>query len=138
MVGVIVITHCNLAEEFLRATRLIVGEDKALEGIEGLSVQPTEMNEDLRMRISSAIRKVDRGDGVLILTDMFGGTPSNLSLSFLKDEEVEVVTGVNLPMMVALGNYRKGKSLHKLAEYISSYGRKHINLANDMLQKRKT
>jgi mannose PTS system EIIA component len=136
MVGVVIVTHCDLANELLNATRLIVGEEKGLEGMEALSVQVTEMNEELRKRIAAAVRKVDRGEGVLILTDMFGGTPSNLSLSFLKEDEVEVVTGVNLPMMVALGNYREGKGLRELAQFITSYGRKHINLANDILQKR--
>jgi PTS system mannose-specific IIA component len=135
MVGVVVVTHCGLAEELLRTTRLIVGEDKAVECMEALSVQFSEMNEELIKRIAAAIRKVDRGEGVLILTDMFGGTPSNLSLSFLKKGEVEVVTGVNLPMMIALGNYRAGKSLQELALFIKSYGRKHINLANEILQK---
>ena len=136
MVGVVIVTHCDLARELLRAARLIVGEEKALEGVEALSVQVSEMNDELRRRIAAAVRKVDRGQGVLILTDMFGGTPSNLSLSFLKEGEVEVVTGVNLPMMVALGNYREGKSLPELAHFITTYGRKHINLANDILQKR--
>ena len=136
MVGVVVITHCDLAKELLRVASLIVGDDRALEGMEALSVQVSEMNEDLRKRIASAVRKADRGQGVLILTDMFGGTPSNLSLSFLKEGEVEVVTGVNLPMMVALANYRGGKSLQELAQFITSYGRKHINLANEILQKR--
>jgi PTS system mannose-specific IIA component len=137
MVGVVIVTHCHLASELLTATRLIVGEEKALEGMEALSVQVNEMNDDLRRRIAAAVRKVDRGQGVLILTDMFGGTPSNLSLSFLKEGQVEVVTGVNLPMMVALGNYREGKGLRELAQFITNYGRKHINLANDILQKPK-
>jgi PTS system mannose-specific IIA component len=137
MVGVVVVTHCQLAEEILRATRLIVGDDRAMEGMEALSVQADEMNEELLKRIAQAIKKVNRGQGVLILTDMFGGTPSNLSLSFLQRGEVEVVTGVNLPMMVALGNYREGKSLEELAHFITFYGRKHINLANDILQKHK-
>lgn len=136
MVGVVVVSHCDLAGELLRATRIIVGEDKAVEAMEALSVQMNEMNEELRKRIAWAIRKVDRGEGVLILTDMFGGTPSNLSLSFLEEGKVEVVTGVNLPMMIALGNYRGGKTLRELAEFVASYGRKHINLAHEILQKR--
>jgi len=136
MVGVVIVTHCDLANELLKATRLIVGEEKAVEGMEALSVQMSEMNEELRRRIAAAVRKVDQGEGVLVLTDMFGGTPSNLSLSFLKEGGVEVVTGVNLPMMVALGNYREGKTLRELAEFVTSYGRKHINLANEFLQKR--
>jgi mannose PTS system EIIA component len=136
MVGVVIITHCELANELLRAARLIVGDENALAGVEALSVQMSEMNEELRRRIAVAVRKVDQGQGVLVLTDMFGGTPSNLSLSFLKEGEVEVVTGVNLPMMVALGNYREGKSLPELAQFITTYGRKHINLANEFLHKR--
>jgi len=104
--------------------------------MEALSVQMNEMNEELRKKIAAAIRKVDRGEGVLILTDMFGGTPSNLSLSFLQEGQVEVVTGVNLPMMIALGNYREGKSLRELAQFVASYGRKHVNLAHEILQKR--
>lgn len=136
MVGVVVVSHCDLAGELLRAMRIIVGEDKAVEAMEALSVQMNEMNEELRKRIAWAIRKVDRGEGVLILTDMFGGTPSNLSLSFLEEGKVEVVTGVNLPMMIALGNYREGKTLRELAEFVASYGRKHINLAHEILQKR--
>lgn len=136
MVGVVVVSHCDLAGELLRATRLIIGEDKAVEAMEALSVQINEMNEELRKRIALAIRKVDRGEGVLILTDMFGGTPSNLSLSFLEEGKVEVVTGVNLPMMIALGNYREGKTLKELAEFVASYGRKHVNLAHEILQKR--
>lgn len=135
MVGVVIVTHCDLAGELLKATRLIVGEERALEAMEALSVQMNEMNEELRKRIAAAIRKVNRGEGVLILTDMFGGTPSNLSLSFLQEGEVEVVTGVNLPMMIALGNYREGKSLKELAQFVTSYGRKHVNLANEILQK---
>lgn len=132
----VVVSHCDLAGELLRAMRIIVGEDKAVEAMEALSVQMNEMNEELRKRIAWAIRKVDRGEGVLILTDMFGGTPSNLSLSFLEEGKVEVVTGVNLPMMIALGNYREGKTLRELAEFVASYGRKHINLAHEILQKR--
>jgi PTS system mannose-specific IIA component len=136
MVGVVIVTHCDLAGELLRATRCIVGEERAVEAMEALSVQMNEMNEELRKKIAAAIRKVDRGEGVLILTDMFGGTPSNLSLSFLQEGQVEVVTGVNLPMMIALGNYREGKSLRELAQFVASYGRKHVNLAHEILQKR--
>lgn len=138
MVGVVLVTHCGLARELLEATRLIVGDERAIEAMEALSVEMSEMNEDLRKRIGTAIRRVDRGDGVLILTDMFGGTPSNLSLSFLEEGKVEVVTGVNLPMMVALGNYREGKGLKELAEFVASYGRKHINLAHEILQRKNT
>lgn len=137
MVGVVIVAHCNLARELLDATRLIVGEEKAVEAMEAISAQMSEMNEELRRKIGSAIRRVDRGEGVLVITDMFGGTPSNLSLSFLEEGKVEVVTGANLPMMVALANYREGKSLRELAEFVASYGRKHINLAHEIL-KRKT
>ncbi|RLA95372.1 MAG: PTS fructose transporter subunit IIA, partial [Deltaproteobacteria bacterium] len=81
MVGVLIVTHSALADELLLATQQIVGE---IEGIEPISIDPTEPVEDIRDRIKKGIKKVDRGEGVLILTDMFGGTPSNISLSFLE------------------------------------------------------
>jgi PTS system mannose-specific IIA component len=135
MVGVVIVTHCNLAEELLRATRLVVGDESLMEAVEAISMEPDELNEELIKKINAAIKRVNKGEGVLLLTDMFGGTPSNVSLSFLKEKEVEVVTGVNLPMLVALGNYRKGKTLEDLARFVADYGRKQIHLANEILKK---
>ena len=89
--------------------------------------------EQMRSRIQAAIRKVDQGEGVLILTDMFGGTPSNVALSFLTDHRVEVVTGVNLPMLIKLGSLQDEKPLDELAGFIKEYGQRNISVASEVL-----
>ncbi len=133
MVGVVIVTHSALADEFLMATQQIVGD---VEGIEPLSIDPSEPLGEVEKRIKKAIKKVDAGEGVLILTDMFGGTPSNISLSFLKKGKVEVVTGVNLPMLIKLSTLREEKPLDDLASFIRSYGRENIHLASEILERR--
>src|SRR4030042_6634207 len=94
MIGVIVVTHCHLSEELIAAARLVVGEE--LKQFEAVSIAPSEGSEEIRKKIVTAIRRVDGGQGVLILTDMYGGTPSNISLSFLEEKKIEVITGANL------------------------------------------
>jgi len=133
MVGVLIVTHSALADELLLATQQIVGE---IEGIEPISIDPTEPVEDIRDRIKKGIKKVDRGEGVLILTDMFGGTPSNISLSFLEGGEVEVVTGVNLPMLLKLATLKDEMDLKELASYIVNYGKRNIHLASEVLERK--
>ena len=135
MIGVVIVTHCRLAEELLAAARLVVGEE--LKQFQPVSIGPSEGTEEIREKIIGAIRKVDNGRGVLILTDMYGGTPSNISLSFLEEGRVEVVTGVNLPMLIKLVTYRRDKMLPDLAEFIASYGKKNIYLATDLLRSKK-
>ncbi|NIQ38233.1 MAG: PTS fructose transporter subunit IIA [Proteobacteria bacterium] len=132
MIGVVVVTHCRLAEELICAAELIVGQ---LKGFKGISIDPKSDPDEIRERIAGAIRKVDRGSGVLILTDMFGGTPSTISFSFLQDNRIEVVTGVNLPMLLKLSTYEGDMTLAELAEFIKSYGQKNINIASEILQK---
>jgi PTS system mannose-specific IIA component len=132
MVGIVIVTHLNLGEELLAVVKLIVGKLKQFEAV---SINPTEEVEEIREKISAAIRKVDRGKGVLILTDMFGGTPSNISLSFLEEWKIEVITGVNLPMLLKLSTYEEEKDLAELAEFIKTYGQKNINLASEILKK---
>jgi PTS system mannose-specific IIA component len=132
MVGIVIITHLRLGEELLAVVQLIVGKLKQFEAV---SIDPTEEVEEIREKISAAIRKVDRGKGVLILTDMFGGTPSNISLSFLEEWKIEVITGVNLPMLLKLSTYEGEKDLAELAEFIKTYGQKNINLASEILKK---
>jgi PTS system mannose-specific IIA component len=132
MVGIVIITHLRLGEELLAVVQLIVGKLKQFEAV---SINPTEEVEEIREKISAAIRKVDRGKGVLILTDMFGGTPSNISLSFLEEWKIEVITGVNLPMLLKLSTYEGEKDLAELAEFIKTYGQKNINLASEILKK---
>jgi PTS system mannose-specific IIA component len=132
MVGIVIITHLRLGEELLAVVQLIVGKLKQFEAV---SINPTEEVEEIKEKISAAIRKVDRGKGVLILTDMFGGTPSNISLSFLEEWKIEVITGVNLPMLLKLSTYEGEKDLAGLAEFIKTYGQKNINLASEILKK---
>jgi PTS system mannose-specific IIA component len=90
----------------------------------------------MRSRIAAALEAADRGEGVLVLTDMFGGTPSNISLSFLQEHHVEVVTGVNLPMLIKLATLAESKSLEDLAAFIKQYGQRNISVASELLPDR--
>jgi PTS system mannose-specific IIA component len=99
-------------------------------------VDQTKEVEDLKKEIATAIRKLDQGQGVLILTDLFGGTPSNISLSFLKQGKVEVVTGVNLPMLLKVSELREGAVLKDFAVNIKEYGMKNIYLASEILNRK--
>jgi PTS system mannose-specific IIA component len=134
MVGVVVVTHCHLAEELIAAAELVVGE--GLKQFQPVSIDPKEGSEEIREKIIAAIRKVDGGQGVLILTDMYGGTPSNISLSFLEEKKIEVITGVNLPMLLKLATYQNNMDLEALAVFITDYGQRNINLASEVLKKR--
>jgi len=134
MIGVVVVTHCHLAEELICAAQLVVGED--LKQFQAVSVDPKDGSDQIREKIVAAIRKVDTGQGVLILTDMYGGTPSNISLSFLEERKIEVITGVNLPMLLKLATYHETLDLDKLAAFITDYGQRNINLASDVLKRR--
>jgi len=133
MIGVLITTHGNLGSELIKAAELIRG---ALKGILHVSVDQAKGVEDLKKEISTAIKRLDQGRGVLILTDLFGGTPSNISLSFLKEGKVEVITGVNLPMLLKLPDIREGMSLKEFAQYIKDYGVKNISLASEILNKK--
>ena len=130
MVGMLVITHRRLAEEFIATAELIMGK---IENCVGLSLDPDLPVNELRQQIDQAMEKVNDGDGVIVLTDMFGGTPSNLSLSFLNNEGIEVVTGVNLPMLLKLAQSREGHKVDELARIIKDYGRRSISLASEIL-----
>ena len=130
MVGILLITHKRLAEEFIATAELIVGK---IETCVGLSLDPDLPVDDLRQQINQAMDEVNDGDGVIVLTDMFGGTPSNLSLSFLNTEGIEVVTGVNLPMLLKLAQSREGHDVGELARIIKDYGRRSISLASEIL-----
>jgi PTS system mannose-specific IIA component len=134
MIGVVIVTHCHLAEELICAAQLVVGED--LKQFQAVSVEPKDASEAIREKILAAIRKVDSGQGVLILTDMYGGTPSNISLSFLEEKKIEVITGVNLPMLLKLATLEDPLTLEPLAEFITDYGQRNINLASEVLKKR--
>jgi PTS system mannose-specific IIA component len=134
MIGIMVIAHFNLAQEMAAAVELIVGKQQQFEAV---GIFPDEDIEKIRGKIIQALKMTDSGDGVLILTDMFGGTPSNISLSFLEDGRIELVSGVNLPMLIKLTSCREGKTLDELARFITEYGQKNIYLAQDVLKVRK-
>lgn len=133
MIGVLITAHGNLGAELLKAVELIKGNIK---GVLQLSMDQTKGVEELKKEIGSAIKKLDQGQGVLILTDLFGGTPSNIALSFLKPGKVEVVTGVNLPMLLKLSDMREGATLHDYAVHVRDYGMKNIYLASEILNKK--
>jgi mannose PTS system EIIA component len=132
MIGIVIVTHCNLGQELIRAAEFIVG---SFGQIKAISINPENQVESLREKIAWAIEQVDTGEGVILLTDMFGGTPANISLSFLLDGKVEVVTGVNLPMLVGLASKREGKTLNQTAREIKEYGLRSIALAGEILKK---
>ncbi|HEX9243882.1 MAG TPA: PTS sugar transporter subunit IIA [Anaeromyxobacter sp.] len=133
MVGLVVATHGKLAEELLHTAEGIVGP---LERCEAVSVGAGSSMEDARARLADAVHRVDAGAGVLVLTDMFGGTPANLALTFL-DEKVEVVTGVNLPMILKLTTARQDDlGLRAAAELVTAHGQKNITLASELLRSR--
>lgn len=131
MLGFVVVTHGNLASELITTTGMIVGQ---MEGVMAVSIAPSCTQEDARKSIGEAIGLVDKGSGVLILTDLFGGTPSNLSISFLEDKKVEIVTGVNLPMMMKLSNVRESLDIDDTAKLLQSYARENISIAGELLK----
>ena len=134
MVGIVVATHGQLAAELLRTAEGIVGP---VPGATAISVDSATSVEEARARLATAIHKVGAdGEGVLVLTDMLGGTPANLALTFL-DEKVEVITGVNLPMILKLATARaEGLSLRATAEVVTTHGQKNITLASELLRSR--
>lgn len=133
MIGALITTHGNLGNELIKAAELIKGP---LDDILHISVDQTKNVEDLKKEISNAIKKLDKGKGVLILTDLFGGTPSNISLSFIKEGKVEVLTGVNLPMVLKLSEVKEDITLRDFACLIKNYGEKNIMLASEILDKK--
>jgi len=129
MVGILVISHGRLAEALISSVEFLVGN---LQRTRGVSIWPKEKGEEVKDRVRKEIAEVDDGDGVVILTDILGGTPTNLSLSFLEKERVEVVTGVNMPMLLTLSSYRKGKSLEEIGRLAKKSGRRSIILAKKL------
>lgn len=131
MIGVVVVTHGQLAAELLNAAEMIVGD---LPRFAAVSIGWHEDTQDARDEIAQAIARVQQGQGVLILTDMFGGTPSNLAMTFLAEENVEVITGVNLPMLIKLAGLADQASLLTAAREMREHGRHAIWVASDLLR----
>jgi mannose PTS system EIIA component len=132
-VGVVIVTHYRLGEEFLQALRLIVPDAPPFEAV---SIDPKQSVEEMRRAIAQALAKVERGQGVLVLTDMFGGTPSNLAISVLDRANVEVIAGINLPMLIKLAGMREGHTLQAAVTAAQEAGRKYINVASQLLAAR--
>lgn len=133
MVGAVVITHGRLAEALVEAAEAITGK---VEKVRSVSVASTDSTEVIRALVSSSVKEADSGNGVVVFTDMFGGTPTNIALSLMNAGQVEVITGVNLPMLIKFVGHRSDKGLHELAAVLKDYGQKSIVLAGEMLKDR--
>jgi PTS system mannose-specific IIA component len=132
MIGIVIVTHCQLGEALIGAAEFIIGSRP--ESLESVSIDLNENAEKLRNKISQGIKNVKGQEGVLILTDMFGGTPSNLSYSFLEEGHVEVLSGVNLPVLIQAASMREKLKLDELAANLESFGKKSISLASGILK----
>ena len=130
MIGLVLVTHGRLAAEFVVAMEHVVGPQ---ERIEPIWIGPDDDMEARRGDIADAIAKVDEGDGVIVLTDLFGGTPSNLAISLMKSEGVEVIAGVNLPMLIRLEGARKTMDVRSAVAAAREAGRKYISVASEIL-----
>ncbi len=130
MIGIVLVTHGRLAEEFKHAVEHVVGPQ---ENMETVSIGADDDMEQRRQDILDAIDRAGTGNGVIILTDMFGGTPSNLAISAMEPGSVEVVAGVNLPMLIKLTSVRRNDNLPAALEQAQTAGRKYINVASQVL-----
>ena len=130
MIGLILVTHGRLAEEFLVALEHVVGPQQQIKTV---CIGPRDDMESRRREIAEAISAVDNGDGVIILTDLFGGTPSNLAISLLNSGHVEVIAGVNLPMLIRLDSARKCMNVKDAVAAAREAGRKYISVASEVL-----
>ena len=132
MIGIVIVTHSQLGDALIEAAEFIIGSRP--EALASVSIDLTESAEVLRSRIAEGIKEVQSEDGVLILTDMFGGTPSNLSYSFLEEGRIEVISGVNLPILIQAANTRSKMDLNTLAVKLEKFGKKSISLASSILK----
>jgi PTS system mannose-specific IIA component len=133
MIGLVIVCHEDMGAELVKAAEMIVGK---IEAVQTVAVKQDSAPEALRERIQGAIRKVDQKHGVMLFTDMFGGTPSNISLAFLGDG-LEVVSGVNLSMLIKFANHREEKTLPELARLVQEAAQKSIVIASQMLKGKK-
>ena len=134
MIGIVIVTHADLAKEFIKALEHVVGKQKLLRAV---CINPNDDMDKKRIEIIECVNAVNKGAGVIIATDMFGGTPSNLAISNLKDNEIEVVAGVNLPMLIKMVSDRKKIKLNELVKISQDSGRKYINIASNFFKEKK-
>lgn len=130
MIGALVVTHGHLGRELVAAAEMIVGE---ISHIRAVSIGWHDDVNDTRKDIEKRIAEVENGEGVLLLTDMFGGTPSNIAFSLHDPGNIDVVTGVNLPMIIKIAGQKEGDTLHSLAQIVRDQGRSSIAMASDFL-----
>ncbi|MBS0254323.1 MAG: PTS sugar transporter subunit IIA [Proteobacteria bacterium] len=130
MIGLILVTHGKLAEEFVHAMQHVVGRQ---EQVATICIGPNDDMERRRKDIAEAVKAVDSGQGVIVLTDLFGGTPSNLSISLMQTGKVEVIAGINLPMLIRLAGVRKCADLAAAAAAARDAGRAYITIASEFL-----
>lgn len=130
MIGLVLVTHGRLATEFRIAMEHVVGPQQAIEAI---CIGPEDDMEARRADIAAAVERVDDGSGVILLTDLFGGTPSNLAISLLRAGHVEVIAGVNLPMLIRLESARKAMTVKQAVAAAREAGTKYISVASDLL-----
>jgi len=132
MIGIVVVTHSQLGKALIDAAEFVIGVRP--EAAVAVSIDLNENADKLRKKIAEGIKEVNQKEGVLILTDMFGGTPSNLSYSFLEEGRLEVISGVNLPILVKAVDTREKMELSKLAAMLENFGKKSISLASGILK----
>ena len=132
MIGILIVTHSQLGQALIEAAEFITG--KKPDNTVAVSIDINEAADKLRRKIAEAIKAVDQHQGILILTDMFGGTPSNLSYSFLEEGKIEVISGVNLPILIRADSARDQQALTQLAVNLEIYCRKSISLASSILK----
>ncbi|MBM3489216.1 MAG: PTS sugar transporter subunit IIA [Alphaproteobacteria bacterium] len=130
MIGIVLVTHGRLAQEFIAAAEHVMGRQPAICAV---SIAPDDDMEARRQEILQAVNQVDSGEGVIVLTDMFGGTPSNLAISMLARDRVEALAGVNLPMLIKLLRVRGNQPLASAVAAAQEAGRKYINVASQLL-----
>ncbi len=130
MIGIILVTHGNLADEFVLAMQHVVGQQ---EQVETICIGPSDDMEQRRAEIRNAVKAVDTGEGVIILTDLFGGTPSNLAISLMEAGHIEVIAGINLPMLIRLAGARKCMNVTDAAIAARDAGRNYITIASQFL-----
>ena len=130
MIGLVLVTHGRLADEFMTAMTHVVGPQ---ERVAAIAIGPEDDMEERRADIAAAIARVDAGQGVIVLTDLFGGTPSNLAISLMRRGEVEVIAGMNLPMLIRLGAARKALGVTAAVAAAREAGRKYISVASEVL-----
>ena len=134
MIGIVLVSHARIAKEMLDVIQHIVGPQ---ENIIAISIFPNDDMEKKRIEIIDSVKEVDLGKGVIVLTDMFGGTPSNLAISVMESEKIEVVAGVNLPMLIKMMSIRDKKNIKELIKVSQDSGRKYINVASAFFEEKK-